>query len=203
MEKSSGKFHLLFTLTSSLYLKKQTFVIIILKSHYKTNKHTVSGYLLFTHCSFDRAKSKLGYYGGKDCMKNLCKNLKEHTIKIISYEKKEMISLATEEINHIMSKNICYTCKKAFSNDNKNYHKVRHHYHQSAKYIGAAHDVCNLRYIALKEIPVLFPNGSRYAYYFIIKELVEEFKGQFEYLGENTEKYITFSVPIKKEIDIG
>ena len=32
---------------------------------------------------------------------------------------------------------------------------------------------------------------------------MEEFKGQFEYLGENTEKYITFSVPIKKEIDIG
>ena len=25
------------------------------------------------------------------------------------------------------------------------------------------------------------------------------FKGQFEYLGENTEKYITFSIPIKKE----
>ena len=32
---------------------------------------------------------------------------------------------------------------------------------------------------------------------------MEEFKGQFEYLGENTEKYITFSVPIKKEIDNG
>ena len=29
------------------------------------------------------------------------------------------------------------------------------------------------------------------------------FKGQFEYLGENTEKYITFSVPIKKEHDNG
>ena len=30
-------------------------------------------------------------------------------------------------------------------------------------------------------------------------QLAEEFKGQFECLGENTEKYITFSVPIKKE----
>ena len=27
-----------------------------------------------------------------------------------------------------------------------------------------------------------------------------EFEGEFECLGENTEKYITFSVPIKKEI---
>ena len=32
------------------------------------------------------------------------------------------------------------------------------------------------------------------------KELAEEFKGQFECLGENTEKYITFLVPIKKQI---
>ena len=30
----------------------------------------------------------------------------------------------------------------------------------------------------------------------MIKELAEEFKGQFERLGENTEKYITFSVQL-------
>ena len=37
-----------------------------------------------------------------------------------------------------------------------------------------------------------------YDYHFIIKELSENVKGQFRCLGENTEKYITFSVPIKK-----
>ena len=31
----------------------------------------------------------------------------------------------------------------------------------------------------------------------IIKELTEEFEQQLECLGRNTEKYITFSVPIK------
>ena len=36
--------------------------------------------------------------------------------------------------------------------------------------------------------------------HFIIKQLAEEFDGQFECLGE---KYITFSVPIKKEHDNG
>ena len=46
----------------------------------------------------------------------------------------------------------------------------------------------------------MFHNGSTYDYHFIVKELVEEFEGEFECLGENTEKYITFSVPIKKEI---
>ena len=52
-----------------------------------------------------------------------------------------------------------------------------------------------------KEIPVVFHNSSTYDYHFIIKELVKEFEGNFECLGENTEIYITFSVPIKKKID--
>ena len=60
--------------------------------------------------------------------------------------------------------------------------------------------ICNLRYRTSKEIPIVFHNGSTYDYHFIIKELAEEFEGEFECLGENTEKYITFSVPIKKEI---
>ena len=51
-----------------------------------------------------------------------------------------------------------------------------------------------------KEIPIVFHNGSTYDYHFIIKELAKEFDGNFECLVENTEKYITFSVPIKKEI---
>ena len=32
----------------------------------------------------------------------------------------------------------------------------------------------------------------------LIKELVKEFKGEFECLGENAEKFITFSVPVRK-----
>ena len=58
-----------------------------------------------------------------------------------------------------------------------------------------------MRYKVPKEIPVVFHNGSTYDYHFIIKELVKEFKGNFECLGEITEKYITFSVPIKKKIE--
>ena len=46
----------------------------------------------------------------------------------------------------------------------------------------------------------MFHNGSTYDYHFIIRELAEEFEGELECFGENTKKYITFSVPIKKEI---
>ena len=47
----------------------------------------------------------------------------------------------------------------------------------------------------------MFHNGSVYDYHFIIKELVKEFEGNFECLGENTEKYVIFSVPLKKMIE--
>ena len=45
--------------------------------------------------------------------------------------------------------------------------------------------------------PIVFHNGSNYDHHFIIKELAEEFKKQFTCLGQNTKKYITFTVPIK------
>ena len=45
---------------------------------------------------------------------------------------------------------------------------------------------------------MVFHNGSNCDFHFIIKELAEEFKGKFECLGENTEKYITFSITMQK-----
>ena len=134
-------------------------------------------------------------------MKKFCKDLRTHVTKIINYEKKKMISLTTKEKIYHNEQEICYICKKEFdTNDKKNY-KVRDHCRFTGKYRGAAHNICNLTYKIPKEIPVVFHNGSTYDYHFIIKELVKEFDGNFECLGENTEKYITFSAPIKKKIE--
>ena len=113
-----------------------------------------------------------------------------------------MIPLTKKEEENHNNQKVCYICKKEFdTNDKKNY-KVRDHCHYAEKYRGAAHNMCNLRYKVPKEIPIVFHNGSIYDYHFIIKELVKEFDGNFECLGENTEKYITFTVPIKKNIEI-
>ena len=51
---------------------------------------------------------------------------------------------------------------------------------------------------------MVFHNGSAYDYHFIIKELAEEFENNLNvWGGGDTKKYITFSVPIKKELDNG
>ena len=166
------------------------------------NKHTPSGYSLYTHCSFDKTKNKLDYYRGEDCMKEFCRDLRKHTTKIINYEKKKMIPLTKKEEKNHNKQKVCYICKKEFNADDSDeeHPKVKDHCHYTGKYSGSAHDTCNLRYRIPKEIPVVFHNGSTYDYHFIIKELAKEFDGNFECLGQNTEKYITFSVPIMKEI---
>ena len=51
-----------------------------------------------------------------------------------------------------------------------------------------------------KKIPIVFHDESDYDYHFIIKELAEEFKKSFTCLGESTEKCITFTVPVEKEV---
>ena len=134
-------------------------------------------------------------------MKNFCLDLREHATKIINYEKKEIIPLTKKEEKKHDKHKSCHKCKKRFSTDdyNKKYHKVRDHCHYTEKYRDAARNICNLRYKIPKEIPVVFHNGSTYDYHFVIKVLAEKFEGEFECLGENTEKYITFSVAIKKK----
>ena len=46
-------------------------------------------------------------------------------------------------------------------------------------------------------------SNQKYSSSISIKQLAEVFKGQFECLWENTEKYITFAVPIKKDVADG
>ena len=82
----------------------------------------------------------------------------------------------------------------------KKYCKVRDHCHYTGEYRGAAHSICISKYNVSKKIPIVFCNGSNYDYHFIIKKLAEKFKKQFSCLEEHAEKYITFTVPIEKEV---
>ena len=54
----------------------------------------------------------------------------------------------------------------------KNY-DVRDHYSYTGQYKSAAYNVCNLRQIIPKEIPVVFQNSLKYDFHFIIIELAK------------------------------
>ena len=87
-----------------------------------------------------------------------------------------------------------YFAEKYFKDfvKDKNFEKVREHYHFTGKNRGAGHSICNLRFIVPSKIPVIFHKSSNYYYHFIVKEFANKSEGQFECLGENTEKQKTF-----------
>ena len=81
---------------------------------------------------------------------------------------------------------VIYAKKNTYKTDEngfKLYHQVRDHGHYTEDHFTPFHNV------------------STHDYHVIINQLAKEFDGQLELLGENTEKYITFSVLIKKELD--
>ena len=115
-----------------------------------------------------------------------------------------MVPLTHKENNFYNKQEICYICKEKFcmDKDDKNYinkRKVKDHCHYTGKFRGAAHSKCNLNYKVPKDIPVIIHNAT-YDTHFIINQLAIEFKGELNCIGDNMEKYITFSVPIKKEV---
>ena len=68
-------------------LKKCILVKIILKNltqRKKIYKHILSGYSLFTDCSFDATRNKLDCYKDEDCTERFCKDLRDHAMKIIN-----------------------------------------------------------------------------------------------------------------------
>ena len=164
---------------------------------------------MFTKCSFDVTENKLDYYRRRDCSKKLWEKLKDCALKIINYEKKEIIPLTDKKNKSYKKQEVCHIRKIFFCLDEndetvktdeniKNYQKVKDNCHYYAgKFRGAAHDICNLRYNVPKNIPIIIHNAG-YETHFIIDELAEKFKGELECIGKNIEKYINFSVPIKK-----
>ena len=85
----------------------------------------------------------------------------------------------------------------------KKFSKVRKHCHYTSEYRCTGHNMSNfivfIVYSLPKEIVIVFHNGSNNDYHFNINGLAQEFKEQFTCLGDNTKKYINFTVPIEKE----
>ena len=89
---------------------------------------------MLTHCLLDLTKNKLDCYKGEDFKERYRKDLREYAMKIINYEKKEMIPLTDEENNSYEKQKACYICKKKFcidddDDDDKKYHKTKDHCH--------------------------------------------------------------------------
>ena len=110
-----------------------------------------------------------------------------------------MDPLTEQEIISHKNAKICFICEKPFDDDENI--KVGDHCHYTGKYRGAAHNTSNLQYKIPKSIPAVFYNGSNYDFYLIITQLAKDSDGPVSCLGENTERFISFSIWFFKKID--
>ena len=125
-------------------------------------------------------------------------------MKIVNYEKKEMMQLTDGENRSYKEQEVCHICKKKFYMDEhdesyKKRKKVRDHCHYTGKFGGAVHSDCNLKYKVPKDIPIIIHNAS-YDTHFIINKLAEEFKGDLDCVGENMEKLLLFLYLLRKKM---
>ena len=82
-------------------------------------------------------ENKHDVYRGKDCMKNVCEFLREHTMKIINFKKKKIKFFTKEQQESYENAKICCICKEIFENKylkDIKYPKVRDHCHCTQKY---------------------------------------------------------------------
>ena len=82
----------------------------------------------------------------------------------------------------------------------KNYQNVRDRCNYTGSHRGVARSICNLRFNVPNEILVVLHKVPNFDYHFIIKELSNEFEGQFESHEQNKGRFKTFSVPVEKEV---
>ena len=81
----------------------------------------------------------------------------------------------------------------------KKHRKVCDHDHYTGKLRGAAHSICNLRYSTQKDIPVFFHSGANYDFNLIIHELAKKLRSELQCIPLNGERFMSFSIPIKKK----
>ena len=146
----------------------------------KIGEHNSCGYSMSKNRAFNNKESKHSLYHGEDCIKKFCESLREHAKNIIGFGKKKMLPLRKEELKSHQDAKACCICGILQKlPKNKNYRKVRDHWHYTDKFRGAVHGICKLKFIVPNEIPVVFHDGSNCDYNFIIKELANAFRGKF------------------------
>ena len=170
----------------------------------KKDKHIPCGYSITTCYSYDKSLNKTKYYRGLDCVEKFSQDLKKILNNPMYFEEKPMLPLTEMKKCYMIMKNSVIYVKKSSvqikkSKDYKNKCKVRDHCHFTGKYYGAAHSICNLKYKVPKDIPIVFHNGSIYDNHLIIKQISKDFNEYFTCTGENTEKYISFSMNMIKK----
>ena len=76
-----------------------------------------------------------------------------------------MNELTNKEKDLHKNANVCWISKTKFIKYRFNFRKDSDHDHYTGKYRGAAHSLCNLRYLEQRNITIGMHNGSNYDFH--------------------------------------
>ena len=164
----------------------------------KLDKHVPCGYSINVVNNHNKETIQT-VYRGEGAVSTFCKQLRKTLQGILNTEVKSMKPLSKEEQKAYDNAKYCHICKKVWGK-HKNHKKVRDHDHYTGEFRGAAHSICNLRHSTQIDAAVIFHNGSNYDFNLLIEEFAKEYKSDINCIPLNTDKYMSFSVPIKKEV---
>jgi hypothetical protein len=142
-------------------------------------------------------------YVGEDASEQFLHSMIQEQEKIQSILSTiQPMNLTPDEQQKFATVNRCCICEKTISIYDKQYERiVRHHNHLTGKFIGAAHNVCNVNCKQAEFIPVVFHNLRGYDAHLIMQS-VGLFKDKnINVIANNMEKYISFSLGSLKFID--
>ena len=153
--------------------------------------HEATCFAYFICCKSNPELNDLVSYRGPNCSQKFieCITNDVHRLYKILSVKREMLPLTVQEEISFQNAKKCHICKnKIYSNDVI----VKDHDHFTGKYMGPAHNSCNLKVTACPYIPIVFHNLSGYDCHLFIKELANG-PGRINLIPKNKEKYISFT----------
>ena len=167
-----------------------------LKSYTKKyQKHTPSGFCLYISYRGGFYKKPFVYTGG-NVAEEFCKRLEIETKEIYDkyFANTVPLKMSKDELKKYEETTVCHFCEETIIDEGDDF-KVKDHDHLTGKFVGAAHQSCNLNFKEPTFIPVVFHNLSGYDAHLFIKQLgVSE--GEINCIANNEEKYISFTKKI-------
>ena len=157
---------------------------------YQTHKACSFG--LKTVCHYDdKYSAEYKSYIGSDAALVFLKTVLKESFRcrhlVDNIFKKKMVITPEQEVEFQWVKD-CSICGKELGED-----RVRDHGHVTGMYLGAAHNISNLKYRITWKVPVVFHNLRGYDSHLIMQE-IGKFKMEVNVIPNNMEKYISFSM---------
>ena len=159
----------------------------------KYQKHTPSGFCYYIAYRGGIYKKPV-VYTGENVAEEFCKRLEIETQEIYDKYFKNIvpIRMTRDDLNKYVETDVCHICEETISDEDI---KVKDHNHFTGKFVGAAHQSCNLKFKEPSFVPIVFHNLSGYDAHLFIKQLgVSE--GEINCIANTEEKYISFTKKI-------